>query len=73
MKAKWLKPFEGEIAWWRTLTGREKLYVVYFQLSLAITVGLTDNNPTWVLLLAVLNLGNSARLMKRVPMNKLED
>lgn len=73
MKAKWLKPFESEIAWWRTLTGKEKLYTIYFLLSFFAMVGLADDNPAWVLFLAVLNFGNSARLIKRVPMDKLED
>ena len=74
MKAKWLKPFEGEIAWWRTLTRAEKLYVAYFYFSFILMIGLADdNNPTWVLFLAVLNFGNSVRLIKRVPINKLEE
>lgn len=73
MKAEWLKPFSGEVAWWRSLTGREKLYTVYFMFSLAPLFGITDDNPVWVMFLVVLNFGNSVRLIKRVPIDKLED
>ena len=73
MKASWLKLFNEEIAWWRTLTGKEKLYVAYFMFSFMLVAGLTDDNPVWVLFLAVLNLGNSVRLIKRVPIDKLDD
>ena len=68
-----LKPFEGEFVWWHTLTGKEKLYVVYFLLSFTLMAGLTDGNSIWVMFLAVLNCGNSVRLIKRVPIDKLED
>lgn len=73
MKADWLKPFSGEIAWWRSLTGKEKGYVSYFLLSFTLLVGMANCNPVWVIFLAVLNFGNSVRLIKRVPMDKLED
>lgn len=73
MKAKWLEPFNGEINWWRTLTGKEKGYVGYFLFSFILLVGMADCNPVWVIFLAVLNFGNSARLIKRVPTNKLEE
>mgnify|MGYP000178816290 FL=1 len=73
MKANWLKAFSGEIAWWRSLTGREKLYTVYFLLSFTLLVGMADCNPVWVMFLAVLNFGNSARLVKKVPIDKLEE
>lgn len=73
MKANWLEPFSGEITWWRTLTGKEKLYTVYFLLSFTLLVGMADCNPIWVMLLVVLNFGNSVRLIKRVPTDKLEE
>nr|DAX92112.1 MAG TPA: hypothetical protein [Caudoviricetes sp.] len=73
MKADWLKPFSGEIAWWNSLAGKEKWYVGYFLLSFTLLVGMADCNPIWMMFLAVLNFGNSVRLIKRVPIDKLED
>ena len=61
------------IAWWHSLTGKEKLYTVYFLLSFTLLVGMADCNPVWVMFLAVLNFGNSARLVKKVPIDKLEN
>lgn len=65
--------YNGVWKWWRCLTGKEKLYSVYFLFSFMLVGGLADNNPLWVLLLAVLNFGNSVRLLKRVPTDKLEE
>ena len=73
MKAELLKLFSSEIAWWCTLTGKEKLYTVYFLLSFMLVAGMADCNPIWVMILAVLNFGNSARLLKRMPMDKVKD
>lgn len=73
MKADWLKQFSSEIVWWQSLTGKEKLYTIYFLLSFTLLVGAADCNPAWVMFLVVLNFGNSARLIKRVPIDKLED
>ena len=73
MRKNLLKPFDSEFVWWHTLTGQEKLYVVYFLLSFILMAGLTDGNSIWVMFLAVLNFGNSVRLIKRVPIDKLED
>ena len=65
--------YSGELKWWRTLTAREKLYTVYFLASFMLLVGMADGNPIWVVLLAVLNFGNSARLIKKVPTDGLEE
>lgn len=65
--------YSGELKWWRTLTAREKLYTVYFLASLMLVIGLAESNPMWVILLAVLNFGNSARLIKKVPTDGLEE
>lgn len=65
--------YSSELKWWRTLTAREKLYTVYFLASFMLLVGTAEGNPIWVVLLAVLNFGNSVRLIKRVPADKLED
>ena len=73
MKKNLLKPFDGEFVWWYTLTGKEKLYVVYFLVSFTLMAGLTNGNSIGVIFWAVLNFGNSVRLIKRVPIDKLED
>ena len=65
--------FSSEREWWRTLTTRQKLYAAYFLLSFALVAMLADESPLWVLTVAALNFGNSARLVKRVPIDKLED
>ena len=73
MRKNLLKPFEGEFVWWHTLTGKEKLYVVYFLLSFTFIPVFTDGDPICVIFLAVLDFDNSVRLIKRVPIDKLED
>ena len=73
MEANWLKAFSDEIACWRSITRKERLYTVYFLLSFTLLVGMADCNPVWVMFLVVLNFGNSARLIKRVPIDKLEE
>lgn len=65
--------FSSELKWWRSLSAKEKLYTVYFLASFMLVVGLAEGNPMWVVLLAVLNFGNSARLIKRVPTDGLEE
>ena len=65
--------YSSELKWWRTLTAREKLYTVYFLASFMLLVGISDGNPIWVVLLAVLNFGNSSRLIKKVPTDGLEE
>lgn len=73
MKEELLKLFSSEIAWWHTLTRKERLYTVYFLFSFMLVAGMADCNPIWVVFLAVLNFGNSVRLLKRVPIDKLEE
>lgn len=34
---------------------------------------MADCNPLWVVIAVVLNFGNSVRLIKKVPIDKLED
>lgn len=65
--------FSSELKWWRSLSAKEKLYTMYFLASFMLVVGLAESNPMWVILPAVLNFGNSARLIKRVPVDKLEE
>lgn len=65
--------YKEEIGLWRKLSMSQKCIVVYFWTSLILLGCLADCNPDWVVLLAVLNFGNSVRLIKRVPTDKLEE
>lgn len=65
--------FSSEREWWCALTARQKLYAAYFLLSFVLVALLADGSPLWVLIVATLNFGNSARLVTRVPTDKLED
>lgn len=73
MKTMWSVLFDNELAWWKSLTARQKAYTGYFLFSFTLLLGTAEGNPLWVVMLAVLNFGNSARLIKRVPTDKLED
>lgn len=65
--------YKEEIELWRKLSMSQKCIVVYFWTSLFLLGCLADCNPDWVVLLAVLNFGNSVRLIKRVPTDKLKE
>ncbi len=75
MKAKqWKQPSDDGMAmWWRALTTRQKLYVAYFYVSFLLVLGMADTESLGVLFAAVLNFGNSVWLIRKVPMDKLED
>ena len=69
---EFLLPSQSEKEWWRSLTAKEKACVLYFFASLLLVLFLAEG-PVWTLLAAVLNFGNSVRLIKRVPIDKLEE
>lgn len=71
MKAHWTEPFGFDIRWWRSLTRKQRLYVIYFGVSF-MTVCLLAEAPVWTLGISLLNFWNSARLLNRVPTDKLE-
>lgn len=73
MKTEWLGLFKDELEWWKSLTAKQKFYVGYFLFSLTLLLGTAEGNSLWVVVLAVLNFYNSARLAKRVPMDKLKE
>lgn len=73
MGAIWQELFKSELAWWRSLTTKQKFYAGYFLFSFTLLLGMAEENPLWLVILVVLNFGNSARLLKRVPTNKLEE
>lgn len=55
-----------------SLTTMQKLYVLYFCLSLC-SLCVTDDSPIWAIVLVVLNFANAARLIKKVPISVDED
>ena len=65
--------YKEDMELWRKLSMSQKCIVVYFWTSLFLLGCLADCNPDWVVLLAVLNFGNSAWLLKRVPTDKLKE
>lgn len=65
--------YKEEIGLWRKLSVSQKCIVVYFWTSFILLGCLADCNPDWVIFLAVLNFGNSVRLIKRVPTDKLKE
>ena len=69
----WKPSDDGIDKWWRTLTTRQKLYAVYFLASFLPVVGMAATESLWVLFAVVLNFGNSVRLIRKVPVDKLED
>ena len=65
--------YKEEIGLWRRLSVSQKCIVVYFQASLVLLLGTAEGNPLWMVMLTVLNFGNSAWLLKRVPTDKLKE
>lgn len=65
--------YKEEIGLWRKLSISQRCIVVYFWTSLFLLLGTAEGNPLWMVMLAVLNFGNSAWLLKRVPTDKLEE
>lgn len=65
--------FSSEREWWCALTTRQKLYAAYFLLSFALVAMLADGSSLWVLTVVALNFGNSVRLIRKVPVDKLEN
>lgn len=63
-------PFKEEAARWRSLTGAERLYALYFCLSLCLLC-VADSSPAWVIVAVAVNFANAVRLVKRVPVDKL--
>lgn len=73
MKTMWQELFKNELVWWKSLTARQKVYAGYFLFSFTLLFGTAEGNPLWVVMLVVLNFGNSVRLIKRVPTDKLKE
>lgn len=65
--------FGDQLRWFIHLNWKQRLCVLYFCLNFFLIFSVSEDNLLWALFV-VLNLGVSARLMKRhVPLNDLED
>ena len=60
-----------QLAWWRSLTWKQRAVVAYFLASFSLVMMMGDDIPLWAAFAAVLNLGNAVRLIRRVPMDSL--
>ena len=60
-----------QLAWWRSLTWKQRAVVVYFLASFCLVMMMDDGSPLWAVFAAILNLGNAVRLIRRVPMDSL--
>lgn len=71
MKNELKKLFEPELRWFGGLNKEQRWYVVYFLLSFVLLFAITENIGLMFAIIA--NFANSARLLKRVPLDGLED
>lgn len=72
MKSELMALFGDQLRWFMQLSCKQRLCVLYFCLSFGILLSLVFEHPLPALLV-VLNFGNAVRLLKRVPIDKLED
>lgn len=72
MKSDLILLFGSQLNWFAGLSGKHRIYVLYFILSFILLF--TTVNGNWAFLLcAALNFVVSTRLIKQVPIDKLED
>ena len=71
MKNECRKLFEPELRWLKGLNKVQRLYVAYFLLSFILLFAITES--VGLMFAIVANFANSARLLKRVPLEDLED
>lgn len=71
MKNELHKLFKLELRWFGDLNKKQRLYVVYFLLSFILLFAITES--VGLMFAIVANFANSARLLKRVPLDGLED
>lgn len=64
--------FKGEIAYFKQLTIREKIILIYFLLSF-VTLFVSDETPILILCGIVANFWNSARLLRTIPETPEDD
>lgn len=71
MKRDVWMPLSEQLAWWRSLTWKQRAVVAYFLVSFCLVIMMGDGSPLWAVFAAILNLGNAVRLIRRVPMDSL--
>lgn len=65
--------FGSQLSRFTGLRRKHRLYVLYFVLSFFLLFTTVSDNNSVSLFCIVLNFGNSIRLIKYVPIDKLED
>jgi len=60
---------KDDTRWLLSLSLKHRLYMLYFLISF-VSLCIADENPLWLIALVVLNFGNSARLIRKVPLRK---
>jgi len=65
-----MKEFINEIIM-SGLTRKQKAVIWYFIISLC-SLCITDDSPLWAIAVVVLNFANAARLIRKVPIPKVE-
>lgn len=55
------------IDYFKSLTIRERLILLYFAVSFILIFGVADTTPILVSVAIVANFGNAARLIRRIP------
>jgi len=58
---------KNDTRWLLSLSLKHRLYILYFLVSFC-SLCITDENSLWVIVLVVLNFGNAARLIMKVPL-----
>lgn len=71
MKNECQKLFEPELRWLKGLNKGQRLYVAYFLLSFILLFAITES--IGLMFVIVANFANSARLLKQVSLDGLED
>lgn len=73
MKNDLILLFGDQLHWFKGLCKKHRLYVLYFALSFSLLFTTMSDGSLVSLFCIVLNFGNSARLIKCVPIDKLKD
>lgn len=73
MRNDLIEIFSSQLRWFGNLSKEHQMYVIYFILSFCLLFTVVQDNSLVLLCAIVLNFGNSARLLKRVPSDELEE
>lgn len=72
MKSDLMEIFGAQIRWFAGLNMKQRFYVLYFLISFSLLL-LVNCDSLALIFILVLNLGVSARRLKHVPFDGLED